>query len=117
MSASDDFVDRLILGPRPPKPPKKRSAAQRKKRNAKRAALRAKAGGGEVVTRRTTWPGTQENHAVNEAYDAGFRDGMAQASRPRGCLCPPTSEQTCQSQICPRKPVFSTVYFPARSAP
>jgi hypothetical protein len=43
VSASDDFVDRLILGQRPPKPPKKRSAAQRKKRNAKRAALRAKA--------------------------------------------------------------------------
>ena len=24
---------------------------------------------------------------------------------PRGCICPPTSEQTCQSQFCPRKAV------------
>lgn len=23
--------------------------------------------------------------------------------RPVGCICPPTSEQTCQSDICPRK--------------
>jgi hypothetical protein len=23
---------------------------------------------------------------------------------PRGCVCPPTSEQTCQSPVCPRKP-------------
>ena len=22
---------------------------------------------------------------------------------PRGCICPPTSEQTCQSPTCPRK--------------
>ncbi len=22
---------------------------------------------------------------------------------PQGCVCPPTSEQTCQSPICPRK--------------
>ncbi len=22
---------------------------------------------------------------------------------PRGCICPPTSEQTCQSEVCPRK--------------
>ena len=24
---------------------------------------------------------------------------------PRGCICPPTSEQTCQAPMCPRKPV------------
>jgi hypothetical protein len=23
--------------------------------------------------------------------------------QPRGCICPPTSEQTCQSLCCPRK--------------
>lgn len=27
----------------------------------------------------------------------------------RGCICPPTSEQTCQSPLCPRKPVQFTV--------
>ena len=26
---------------------------------------------------------------------------------PAGCICPPTSEQTCQSPICPRKPIPS----------
>ena len=26
---------------------------------------------------------------------------------PRGCVCPPTSEQTCQSPVCPRKPAPS----------
>jgi len=25
-------------------------------------------------------------------------------TQPRGCICPPTSEQTCQSTTCPRKP-------------
>lgn len=24
---------------------------------------------------------------------------------PRGCVCPPTSEQTCMSQFCPRKAI------------
>ena len=24
-------------------------------------------------------------------------------SAPPGCICPPTSEQTCQNQLCPRK--------------
>lgn len=23
---------------------------------------------------------------------------------PQGCICPPTSEQTCQNPTCPRKP-------------
>ena len=23
---------------------------------------------------------------------------------PQGCICPPTSEQTCQNPFCPRKP-------------
>lgn len=42
MSASDDFVDRLIAGnPRTPKT-KRLSLAARQKRNQKRAALRAK---------------------------------------------------------------------------
>lgn len=25
-----------------------------------------------------------------------------------GCICPPTSEQTCQSPLCPRKPFQQT---------
>lgn len=25
----------------------------------------------------------------------------------QGCICPPTSEQTCRSPICPRKPMPS----------
>ncbi len=25
-------------------------------------------------------------------------------SSPVGCICPPTSEQTCQNPVCPRKP-------------
>jgi len=28
---------------------------------------------------------------------------------PQGCICPPTSEQTCQNPTCPRKPVTITV--------
>lgn len=27
----------------------------------------------------------------------------------QGCICPPTSEQTCQNQYCPRKPVLISV--------
>lgn len=27
----------------------------------------------------------------------------AEIRRPVGCICPPTSEQTCQSALCPRK--------------
>lgn len=30
------------------------------------------------------------------------------APKPMGCICPPTSEQTCQNPLCPRKaPVAS----------
>jgi len=38
----------------------------------------------------------------NRSDDRGltFQPGPA-----RGCICPPTSEQTCQSQFCPRKAV------------
>ena len=25
---------------------------------------------------------------------------------PKGCICPPTSEQTCQSELCPRKTIY-----------
>ena len=40
----------------------------------------------------------------------------------QGCICPPTSEQTCQNQLCPRKalptpfPADRRGYFP-RSTP
>jgi hypothetical protein len=27
----------------------------------------------------------------------------AYTERPMGCICPPTSEQTCQNGLCPRK--------------
>jgi len=29
---------------------------------------------------------------------------MAIIPQPQGCICPPTSEQTCQNPRCPRKP-------------
>lgn len=25
--------------------------------------------------------------------------------QPMGCICPPTSEQTCMNPLCPRKPI------------
>ena len=40
----------------------------------------------------------------------------------QGCICPPTSERTCQNQLCPRKalptpfPADARGYFP-RSTP
>lgn len=32
---------------------------------------------------------------------------------PPGCICPPTSEQTCQNPACPRKGVNLTAYSTA----
>lgn len=32
---------------------------------------------------------------------------------PQGCICPPTSEQTCQNPACPRKAHATTVKAPA----
>jgi hypothetical protein len=32
------------------------------------------------------------------------RYGYYAAPQPQGCICPPTSEKTCQSPTCPRKP-------------
>lgn len=29
--------------------------------------------------------------------------------QPVGCICPPTSEKTCQNPTCPRKPIRSTM--------
>ena len=35
-----------------------------------------------------------------------FNTGTWQSDpAPQGCICPPTSEQTCQNPTCPRKPV------------
>ncbi len=28
---------------------------------------------------------------------------IADKPTPQGCICPPTSEQTCQNPLCPRK--------------
>lgn len=46
------------------------------------------------------------------AYDAACRKPAnlpsPEPSTPsRGCICPPTSEQTCMSQLCPRKAISS----------
>jgi hypothetical protein len=35
---------------------------------------------------------------------------VAPAPIQRGCICPPTSEQTCQNPLCPRKPVPSALH-------
>lgn len=34
---------------------------------------------------------------------------IMQQPTPMGCICPPTSEQTCQNPICPRKGVSATI--------
>jgi hypothetical protein len=31
---------------------------------------------------------------------------------PMGCICPPTSEQTCQNGMCPRKPIAAGIATP-----
>ena len=30
--------------------------------------------------------------------------GLPWPTAPQGCICPPTSEQTCMNPMCPRKP-------------
>lgn len=35
----------------------------------------------------------------------GQREPLRLSEPTRGCICPPTSEQTCQSQFCPRKAI------------
>jgi hypothetical protein len=41
--------------------------------------------------------------------DLGYCDGSGgrgwRGAAPPGCICPPTSEKTCQSPICPRRPM------------
>ena len=37
---------------------------------------------------------------------------MPKAGGQAGCICPPTSEQTCQSPLCPRKPVSQKASSP-----
>lgn len=34
------------------------------------------------------------------------------APAPQGCICPPTSEQTCENPICPRKNPFKQDRIP-----
>lgn len=36
-------------------------------------------------------------------WPAPYTVPMTPVFQPMGCICPPTSEQTCQSLICPRK--------------
>ena len=38
-----------------------------------------------------------------EEVDAIWRKDSPQ--QPIGCICPPTSEQTCMNPLCPRKPI------------
>lgn len=53
-----------------------------------------------------------QGHCGYQVPRQGYWTGMLGA--PRGCICPPTSEQTCQSQACPRKtlPLASEVKQP-----
>ena len=46
-------------------------------------------------------PAMQAAIDVRSAMVAAVPDAPA----PRGCICPPTSEQTCQGWSCPRKPI------------
>lgn len=39
------------------------------------------------------------------AYPQCERGPRLDTPRPMGCICPPTSEQTCQNPLCPRKPL------------
>lgn len=34
--------------------------------------------------------------------------GYGTVAQPRGCICPPGSEKTCQGFGCPRKPMIAT---------
>lgn len=36
--------------------------------------------------------------------------GFYQPPLPRGCVCPPGAEQTCQGWQCPRKPLSTATY-------
>ena len=40
-----------------------------------------------------------------EAIGRPGADDRADQLPPHGCICPPTSEQTCQGDFCPRQPM------------
>ena len=40
-----------------------------------------------------------------KAEEEGGYEISAGMSQPMGCICPPTSEQTCENQLCPRKAI------------
>lgn len=44
---------------------------------------------------------------VTESFKRDLAEIMARHApqKPHGCICPPTSEQTCKGQFCPRKPL------------
>lgn len=37
--------------------------------------------------------------------------------RPMGCICPPTSEQTCEAIACPRRDPFKRLHGPVGTPP
>lgn len=50
----------------------------------------------------------QDFDAAFKKADEGFAkaDKIFRSAPPlMGCICPPTSEQTCQAPACPRKPI------------
>jgi hypothetical protein len=47
---------------------------------------------------RVFWPNGMKPTLTKDQYLQ-----MTGISQPRGCICPPTSEQTCMSKYCPRK--------------
>jgi hypothetical protein len=57
---------------------------------------------------------TFSNKEDASIYAAGVRlepiiekagDNFLRQINPHGCICPPTSEQTCMSPLCPRRPI------------
>lgn len=52
-----------------------------------------------IATNATDMPCADFYDAIKE----GVRDAVIRIAF-HGCICPPTSEQTCQGEDCPRKP-------------
>lgn len=52
----------------------------------------------------------QKDQAVNfeNGYPTGF--GVTYPIPQQGCICPPTSEQTCMNEYCPRKSKAKDLY-------
>lgn len=48
---------------------------------------------------------------------AALEKVLAPVFAPAGCICPPTSERTCMSQMCPRKPIVTTYLITTGALP